>query len=127
MSTTECTTVAELEAHMDEQLVIFGDLYNRHREEIRELKERNEKLLKWAKVVVERLDELENPTPKVTTSGPQKWTQAEEDYLWEEARLSQTLADTLHALANQWPTLFKKTRTYISLRKKFNRLKEAHK
>jgi len=94
--------------------------------EIEELKEKNNSLKEWADTVISRLYELENPTPVVKSGGPQKWSQAEEDYLWEEARLSTTLSDTLHALSNQWPTLFSKTRTYISLRKKFNRLREAH-
>jgi hypothetical protein len=101
-------------------------------ERIEELENSVTKLLAWAKAKTELIDKLEaeietlkTPVSKPTAGVPQSWTQAEEDYLWEEARMSENLTDKLHALTNQWPKLFNKTRTYISLRKKFNRLKEA--
>jgi len=92
-------------------------------EKILELETKLNSLHDWASRIVKRIEDLESPAkPNI----PQKWSTEEENYLWEEARLTPNLTDALHALANQWSKLFGKKRTYISLRKKFNRLKELH-
>jgi|APSaa5957512576_1039674.scaffolds.fasta_scaffold70420_1 hypothetical protein len=110
----------QLEEDHDHNVTLFAGVLNEHRQKIKELEEKNEKVYNWAKKVTARLDALENPTgPNLRADA---WSKDEVAYLKEKLTRVPKLRPLILLMVEEWESKFGVKRSYDSMRKKWARL-----